>query len=435
MAIYHLSAQVISRGFGHSAVHAAAYRGRCELTDERTGLVHDYSRKAGELLFEGIYAPKDAPAWAHDRAQLWNHVEAFEKHRRAELAREFNIALPHELTLEQNRYALQDWIRDNFTRKGLIADAAIHAPGRDGDQRNMHAHVMVVMRKLDGSEFARTKERFETFSEKEAAKKAELENLRESWERIGNRHLERYGHAPSLDRRSLLAQGVEREPSLHMGKSATAIERKGHGPSELGEVNREIKAGNERRVIDLAAERAMREARDAARGRVDDVRPGNSVSRTESTRTPPKVQPKFAREAVRTHETAAAPIAPGPWGTRTTDAQRVAQRDTGKTVAVTGNTVSKGAGILGRGILSVFAGLLKMFDLFPAKPPSPEQQQRNRQAAKEQQATDELKAEKDVALRQILERISRDDQERARQRRERGGRDDDDRGRDRGYER
>jgi hypothetical protein len=260
MASYHLSAQEISRGAGHSTVHAAAYRARCELVDERTGLVHDYGRKSGELLFEGIYAPKDAPEWAHDRAQLWNHVEAFEKHRRALLAREFNIALPHELTLEQNRYALQDWIRDNFTRKGLIADAVIHAPSQDGDQRNVHAHVMVVTRKLDGSEFARTKERFETYTEKDAARKAELETLRESWERIGNRHLERHGHAPTLDRRSLLEQGIEREPTVHLGKAATAIERGGQA-SELGELNREITARN---VIDLAAERAMRAARDAA---------------------------------------------------------------------------------------------------------------------------------------------------------------------------
>jgi MobA/MobL family len=136
MAIYHLSAQEFSRGAGHSTVHATVYRARCALADERTGLTHDYSRKAGELLFKGIYAPKDAPEWARDRAQLWNHVEAFERHRRALLAREFNIALPHELTLEQNRHALQNWIRDNFTRKGLIADAVIHAPGNDGDARD-----------------------------------------------------------------------------------------------------------------------------------------------------------------------------------------------------------------------------------------------------------------------------------------------------------
>jgi len=263
MASYHLSAQEFSRGAGHSAVAAAAYRARCALVDGRTGLRHDYSRKTGELLWQGIYAPKDAPGWAQDRAQLWNHVEAFEKHRRAILAREFVIALPHELTLEQNRYALQDFIRENFTRKGLIADATIHAPDREGDQRNVHAHVMVVTRRLDGSEFIRSKERFDTYSEKDAARKAELLALRENWARIGNRHLARHGFEPTLDHRTLEAQGLEREPTQHMGKAATAIERKGE-TSELGAANREIAVENERRVIDLAAERAKRETRGAA---------------------------------------------------------------------------------------------------------------------------------------------------------------------------
>jgi hypothetical protein len=460
MAIYHLSAKVITRGAGHSAVAAAAYRARCELTDERTGLVHDYSRKAGELLFSGIYAPKDSPDWTRDRSQLWNHVEAFEKHRRSELAREFEIALPAELTLEQSRFAVQDFVRDNFTRKGLIADVNIHAPGRDGDQRNIHVHIMVVMRKLDGSEFLRTKERFDTFSEKEAAKKAELENLRESWERIGNRHLERYGHAPTLDRRSLLAQGVKREPTKHMGKSATAVERKGSA-SELGTVNREIKADNERRVIDLAAERAEREARAAARGQVDDVRPQaraaepeKSFSRTDSSPQPPPgafIPPDamaklFAREAAGRAEAAPAAVRPGPWNTRATEARsapwtrtppprsadpqknyskRDLGRETGKTARATEKTVGKGLGIFGRGIMGALAGLLKLFEIAPAKPPSPEQQERNFYAAQEQQATDELAAKKEAHARQLLERISRDDQERERKRRERGGYDDD----------
>jgi hypothetical protein len=348
MAIYHLNAQVISRGYGHSAVHAAAYRARDNLTDERTGLSHDYSRKAGELLFEGIYAPKDAPDWARDRAQLWNHVEAFEKHRRAELAREFNIALPHELTLEQNRYALQDWIRDNFTRKGLIADAVIHAPSKDGDERNMHAHVMVVMRKLDGSEFVRTKERFDTYSEKEAAKKADLEALRQSWERIGNRHLERHGFEPTLDHRTLDAQGIEREPTVHMGKDATAIARNGKEPSELGGVNRQINAENERKVIDLAAARAMREAHAATKGQVEDIRAGEkdqaeretsqksrdaqvadeSAKRTTAhpVETENFKRPENAAEAVEKHGAAAALSQPGQSEPRTTGPEIDRQR-------------------------------------------------------------------------------------------------------------
>ena len=127
-----------------------------------------------------------------------------------------NIALPHELTLEQNRRLLQDWVRENFTRKGLIADVAIHEPDGRGDARNIHAHVMVVRRKLDGSEFVRTKERYDTFGEKQAAKEADLLAMRQSWENLANRHLERYGHEARIDmgrkagRRGVPAHGQAR---------------------------------------------------------------------------------------------------------------------------------------------------------------------------------------------------------------------------------
>ncbi|MBV8400855.1 MAG: MobA/MobL family protein, partial [Acetobacteraceae bacterium] len=136
------------------------------MIDERTGELHNYSRNADDVLFAGLYAPKDAPEWARDRASLWNHMEAFEKRKDAQVARAFEIALPCELTPEQARYAVQDWVRENFTRKGLIADVAIHRPGAEGDERNIHAHVLVVMRKLDGAEFAAKKERAASFAER-----------------------------------------------------------------------------------------------------------------------------------------------------------------------------------------------------------------------------------------------------------------------------
>lgn len=370
MAIYHLAAQEFSRGRGDSAVHAAAYRARDDLTDERTGLRHDYSRKADELLFEGIYAPKDAPDWALDRQQLWNHVEAFEKHRRAILAREFVIALSHELTLEQSRRAVQDWVRDNFTRKGLIADVTIHAPSEQGDERNMHAHIMVVTRKLDGSEFIRTKEQFATYTEKDEARKAELNGLRESWARIGNRHLERAGFEPTLDHRTLEAQGIEREPGIHMGKAATAIEREGN-PSELGEVNRAINAENERRVIDLAAARAMREARAAAKGRVDDIRP-ETASRDFSASG-------SAQEAVETREHGRAAEAPGRENARTTEPENEREppsaRDAPRVIclgpSVEFNRAAGIAGGLADGIEKALGAALDAAADFIAPPPPP----------------------------------------------------------------
>ena len=469
MAIYHLAAQEFSRGRGDSAVHAAAYRARANLVDERTGLKHDYSRKADELLFEGIYAPKDAPDWALDRQQLWNHVEAFEKHRRAILAREFVIALPHELTLEQSRRAVQDWVRDNFTRKGLIADVTIHAPSEQGDERNMHAHVMAVTRKLDGTEFIRTKEQFATYTEKDEARKAELNGLRESWARIGNRHLERAGFEPTLDHRTLEAQGIEREPTIHMGKSATAIEREGN-PSELGELNRAIGAENERRVIDLAAERAMREARAAAKGRTDEIRPdvsaeidhqANQAMQAAHTAAKGRVDDirpdtasrdfsaaETAQEAVQAHEAPAAASAPGRENTRSTEPERepASARDAPRVIYLGPPAeLDRAAGIVGGladGVEKALGAALDYAADFIAPPPPPtkEQVEQMQKAAAQRQAQEPAEreaAEREARFREILEQIRRDDQ-RARQARERGvdlDRDDDYGGRERERER
>lgn len=262
MAEYHLHAQVMSRGTGRTSVAAAAYRARCSIEDERTGMTHDYSRHQSKCVFEGIYAPKDAPDWTRDRAQLWNHVEAFEKHKKAELAREIEISLPHELTLEQQRYALQDWVRENITRKGLIADVTIHAPHPDSDQRNTHAHVMVVMRKLDGTEFERTKPRFEKFSEKQAAKVADLKAMRESWARIANRHLERHGHDARIDHRSLEEQGIDRTPGIHLGKTADEMEQRGVR-TDRGDRAREAANQNQRPRHNPHISGTHREALDA----------------------------------------------------------------------------------------------------------------------------------------------------------------------------
>jgi hypothetical protein len=374
-----------------------------------------------------------------------------------------------ELTLEQNRYALQDWIRDNFTRKGLIADAVIHAPSEQGDERNMHAHVMVVMRKLDGSEFVRTKERFDTFSEKEAAKIAELEGLRESWARIGNRHLERHGFEPTLDHRTLEAQGIEREATIHMGKAATAIERDGN-LSELGGVNREISAENERKVIDLAAERAMREARAAAKGRTDEIRPDRSAEidhqaeqamrdahsaakgRVDDIR-PETASRDFsasetAQEAVQAHEAPAAASAPEPANTRTTEPERepAPARDAPRVIYLGPlPELDRAAGIAGGladGVEKALGAALDAAADFIAPPPPPtkaqvEQMQKAAEERRQQEPAMREAAEREARFREILEQIRRDDQ-RARQARERGvdlDRDDDYGGRERERER
>lgn len=218
MAIYRLSAGVMKRSAGQSAVACAAYRAADRLDDARTGQVHNYTRRHGVLHAE-ILAPENAPDWMRDRAQLWNAVEKAEKRKDAQLAREVQLALPHELTHEQRVDLVRSFVIEEFVKKGMIADLAIHKPDRQGDQRNEHAHVMLTMRELAGDGFGK-KER--SWNETE-----QLHAWRESWAKHVNRGLEVHGHEARVDHRSYAAQGVEIQPEPKLGPIVTEMERRG----------------------------------------------------------------------------------------------------------------------------------------------------------------------------------------------------------------
>jgi hypothetical protein len=285
VAIYHFHVNPnISRGKGQSVIASAAYRAREKLTNERTGEIKDFSRKHGDVLFSGLFAPKDAPAWARYREKLWNEVERVEKRKDAQLARDFDVALPHELTLEQNRYLLQDFIKENFTRKGYVVDLSIHKP--DGDERNIHAHLLVTLRKMTPDGFARTKsEEQDNYRNRSAYTEA----LRESWERHVNRHLERHGQQARIDRRTLAAQGIEREPTQHLGPNVAAMAKKGI-ETDRGAQLAAILERNELR-FDLA--KARRELADLDR----DI--ARAMARAWNRGEGPRLPSRFQRHAGR----------------------------------------------------------------------------------------------------------------------------------------
>jgi len=237
MAIFHFSAKMVSRAKGQSAVAKAAYNARDQLTNDQTGEHHDYSRGSG-LTFEGIFAPKNAPAWAKDREKLWSEVEGAEKRKDAQLARSIDIALPHELTEEQRRQLVTDFVRENFARKGMVADVAIHAPCKEGDERNHHAHILLTTREIGPDGFGK---KVRDWNSRE-----QMETWRENWARMANRSLERHGHEARIDHRSLEAQGINREPTTHKGPTATQMEREGEA-SERGDINRAIETRNQER--------------------------------------------------------------------------------------------------------------------------------------------------------------------------------------------
>src|ERR1700691_5421903 len=125
MAIYHLSVKIIKRGSGRSVVAAAAYRAAQSLAEEQTGHTHDYTRKVGVEHSE-IVAPEGALHWMRDRLTLWNAVEAVEKRRDAQLAREVEIALPIELDNASQLSLVRQFVQREFVSKGMVADFSIH---------------------------------------------------------------------------------------------------------------------------------------------------------------------------------------------------------------------------------------------------------------------------------------------------------------------
>lgn len=230
MSIFHFSVKTVSRAKGQSAIAKAAYNARAKIRDEQTGEIKDYARTDAPM-FSAIFAPKDAPAWAQDRAALWNAVERAEKRMDAQLAREITLGLPHELTDEQRKQLVTDFVREQFPRKGMVADVNIHAPGGEGDNRNHHVHILLTMRRIGPNGFGP--------KVREWNSREQLENWRAAWERIQNRYLERHGHEARVDRRTLEAQGIDREPTTHLGPRARAIERHRGIETERGNVYRD----------------------------------------------------------------------------------------------------------------------------------------------------------------------------------------------------
>ena len=303
MAIYHLEAKVVGRGAGRSAVAASAYLSCSRLYNDYDGIQHDYTKKQG-LVWQEVFLPEYAPQEWQDREKLWNAVEKVETAKDSRLAREFVVALPIELSREQQIELLQDFIREQFVSDGMCADAAIH----DTDGHNPHAHILLTVRPLDergkwqyktekeylcmrnGEERGFTAAEFKSaqndgwekqYPYKVGKKKvymtpsaAEAQELiradkhpkstrygrqnpiserwnseellvswRVAWADVTNRYLESAGREERIDHRSNAARGLDEIPTIHEGVTVQALERKGI-VSDRCEMNRQIRADN-----------------------------------------------------------------------------------------------------------------------------------------------------------------------------------------------
>jgi hypothetical protein len=263
VAIFHQCVKIISRASGRSAVAAASYRSGDRLRDSVNSQTHDYSRKGG-IAHTEILAPEAAPEWASDREKLWNAVEASEKRKDAQLAREVEVALPVELSREKQTELVRGFVKDSFVKEGMIADIAIHDKG-DG---NPHAHVMLTMRDITPEGFGK--------KNRDWNDSGLVEKWRDDWESRVNSALALEGIETRVDRRTLEAQGIERTPQIHAGRSphrAEANERIKRDNETARALRRELAEINVRlpaieRDLEAAEQEESREEREYSMARM-----------------------------------------------------------------------------------------------------------------------------------------------------------------------
>ena len=249
MAQYHLSAHdVITRAKGDRVVRVAAYAARTKLRDDRYGVTYDFSRKPG-LIFAEIMTPTDAPDWVRDRQVFWNAVEKAEKRKDSQLAIPYDIALPHELTLEQNIALIRDYCQKEFLSRKLVVDLAIHHPDPGKDQRNIHAHILIPTRPVDENGFTKKQRTADSKKSWKQERTENIERLRKSWAETHNRHMALAGFAHiTIDHRSYAEQGIDHEPTTHRGVASDHMEERGI-TTDRGDEHRDIQTRNEKRAL------------------------------------------------------------------------------------------------------------------------------------------------------------------------------------------
>lgn len=259
MAIYHLSTKPISRSSGRSATASSAYRAGAKITDERTGLTHDYTKRSGVAMALAF----DKNFNLLDRNELWNKAEQAEKRKDARTAREYVIAIPAEL-IPQNE---SDQKNPNLNKGALLAikfaqnlaerysvgvDVAIHAPDKEGDNRNWHAHIMATTRQLkhtdNGIELGE-KALIELSNKKLGTLNApktqqQVADIRALWAGLANNALAENGHEERIDHRSHAERGLAQQPTIKLGWRASAMERQGVA-TDRGDMLRAIQQHNQ----------------------------------------------------------------------------------------------------------------------------------------------------------------------------------------------
>ncbi|KAA8946798.1 mobilization protein [Acinetobacter baumannii] len=252
MAIYHCTTKTVNRSSGRTAVASMAYRAGEKLTDERTGLTHDFTRKEG-VVYTEILSNLDTEL---DRSKVWNLAEKSENRKDARTAREWVIALPDELDEEQRKELAREFAQSLVDRYGVVADLAIHAPSKGGDDKNHHAHILLTTRKAEldteNKLVLTQKSEIELSNTKRKSlgmgtSQEEIKQIRATWAKLANHALEYAGYRERIDHRSYADQGNQLQATIHEGSKVTQMRRKGID-TEISRFNDTIKQQNSQRL-------------------------------------------------------------------------------------------------------------------------------------------------------------------------------------------
>lgn len=255
MASYHLNTDVISRGKGDSVTAADAYISGEKLRDSYDGKIHDRSYRQ-DVIYKEILLPPATPKAFLDRQTLLDALNASERRSDSQMARTIKIALPNELTLEEQIALTKEFVLDNFMKFGMCADIAIHKGLLDKSRKplnieavqerknNPHAHIIIPFRTIDNNGFHRTKTQNRYMNNSKY-----LVVWRKEWARLQNREFERLGLNVRVSHESLAAQGINRVPTKHLGPATLALEKRGV-QTERGDEYRETIARNKEREME-----------------------------------------------------------------------------------------------------------------------------------------------------------------------------------------
>lgn len=238
-AAYRCHIKIVKRSEGKNVVNSAAYISRAKINDKQIGKTFNYEKGYSEILYSKIHAPEIALNWVTDRETLWNKVEAMENRKDAQLGRMLELNLPHQLSTAQMIETLESFVKDNFISEGMIADINLHSPDESGDKRNIHAHILLTMRKATEGGFEKKKTR--DWNKTEFVLK-----WREKWALICSHALDEAGFEldarrwefGNLDFKEQLKKAIERDDKIyidicnrevtkHKGAAICGLEKKG----------------------------------------------------------------------------------------------------------------------------------------------------------------------------------------------------------------